>query len=382
MYTSLKFFFSLLLFVTWTFANSQSNSSETNKHKTDTVAPKTCCATNIPKRFIELKQGVAGETAPSVSGKMVHSNMVWIEGGTFMMGADNEQGRQDEYPKHAVKVNGFFMDKTEVTNNQFGLFVKATGYVTTAEKDVQWEDLKKQLPDGTPRPSNEELKAASLVFFPTSKAVNLQDFSQWWRWIHGASWKHPTGPESDTVRQGNYPVVHVSWDDANAYCKWAGKRLPTEAEWEYAARGGMQNQIYTWGGENVDSGVAKCNYWQGEFPYNINNRDGFLLASPVGSFDPNGYGLYDMAGNVWEWCADLYNDHYYDELAKQKLTVNPNGPLISFDPDEPLVFKRVMRGGSFLCNESYCSGYRVAARMKSSPDSGLEHLGFRCVADK
>lgn len=379
MRTILKYFFSLLLLVASVVSVAQSKTKATSKTVKKATKAKTCCTSNIPKRFTGFKKANSDTVA---TGKNDHENMVWVEGGTFMMGADNEQGRQDEYPKHAVKLNGFFIDKTEVTNNQFAAFVKATGYMTTAEKDVRWEDLKKQLPAGTPKPSDEELKAASLVFLPTTEAVNLQDYSQWWRWEHGASWKHPTGPESDTIGRGNYPVVHISWDDANAYCKWAGKRLPTEAEWEYAARGGKQNQIYTWGNENVDSGSTKCNYWQGEFPYNNTNRDGFQLASPVGSFAPNGYGLYDMAGNVWEWCADLYNNQYYADLAKQKLAINPKGPLKSYDPDEPLVPKRVMRGGSFLCNESYCSGYRVAARMKSSQDSGMEHLGFRCVADK
>ncbi len=379
MKTSLKYFFALLLLITSTISVAQNKAKTTSKTIKKTTKAKTCCTSNIPKRFTGFKQGKSDTVG---SGKINRDNMVWIEGGTFMMGADNEQGRQDEYPKHAVKLNGFFIDVTEVTNNLFAGFVKATGYITTAEKDVQWEDLKKQLPFDTPKPSDEELKAASLVFVPTTEAVNLQDYSQWWRWVHGASWKHPSGPESDTVGRGNFPVVHISWDDANAYCKWAGKRLPTEAEWEYAARGGKQNEIYTWGNENVDSGETKCNYWQGDFPYNNKNKDGFQLAAPIGSFAPNGYGLYDMAGNVWEWCADLYNNKYYDEIAKLNLSVNPKGPSKSYDPDEPLVAKRVMRGGSFLCNESYCSGYRVAARMKSSPDSGLEHLGFRCVADK
>jgi formylglycine-generating enzyme required for sulfatase activity len=176
-------------------------------------------------------------------------------------------------------------------------------------------------------------------------------------------------------------VVHISWDDANAYCKWAGKRLPTEAEWEFAARGRLTKSVYTWGNENVDEGKYHCNYFQGNFPYKNEVSDGFIGSASVKSFEPNGYGLYDMAGNVWEWCADKYNNLYYDSFKKIKVTTNPKGPLKSYDPDEPLVEKRVMRGGSFLCNESYCSGYRVSARMKSSADSSMEHLGFRCVSN-
>ena len=344
---------------------------------------KSCCTSKIPNRFgAAQKATIAGNKGTVISSDKKHEGMVWIEGGTFMMGADNEQGRQDEYPKHAVKVNGFFMDATEVTNKQFAVFVKATGYKTTAEKDVKWEELKKQLAPGTPNPGPEMLKAASLVFVPTEGAVNLQDYSQWWSWTQGADWKHPKGRASNIDGKENYPVVHISWDDAMAYCKWAGKRLPTEAEWEYAARGGVANNIYAWGNEQVGSGNAKCNYWQGNFPYNNENKDGFYGAAPVKSFSPNGYGLYDMGGNVWEWCADLYNNSYYAQFEKIKLADNPKGPVKSYDPDEPFAAKRVMRGGSYLCNESYCSGYRVAARMKTSADSGMEHLGFRCVSEK
>jgi formylglycine-generating enzyme len=370
------------------FAMSATAQKVSAKQKTvqkDSVkcTTKSCCTSKVPDRFATAKKNVSITGKQTVTAnKLNHDNMVWIEGGSFSMGADNEQGRQDEYPKHNVKLNGFYMDITEVTNEQFAAFVKATGYITTAEKDVKWEDLKKQLPAGTPKPSAEMLKAASLVFVPTEQPVNLQDYSQWWQWTHAANWKQPKGPGSDIVGKENFPVVHVSWDDANAYCKWAGKRLPTEAEWEYAARGGVKNNIYAWGNTNVDSGEAKCNYWQGSFPNKNENTDGFYGAAPVKSFAPNGYGLYDMAGNVWELCADLYNNNYYTQLSKAGVANNPKGPVKSYDPDEPLIAKRVMRGGSFLCNESYCSGYRVAARMKTSPDSGMEHMGFRCVADK
>jgi len=370
------------------FAMSATAQKVTTKQKPplkDSVksTAKSCCITKVPDRFANAKKNVSATGKQTVTAnKLNHDNMVWIEGGTFSMGADNEQGRQDEYPKHSVKLKGFYIDVTEVTNEQFAAFVKATGYITTAEKDVNWAELKKQLPAGTAKPSAEMLKAASLVFVPTEQAVNLQDYSQWWQWTHGANWKHPKGPDSDIVGKENLPVVHVSWDDANAYCNWAGKRLPTEAEWEYAARGGVKNNIYSWGNTHVDSGTTKCNYWQGSFPNKNENTDGFYGAAPVKSFAPNGYGLYDMAGNVWELCADLYNNTYYSQLSKLGIASNPKGPVKSFDPDEPLIAKHVIRGGSFLCNESYCSGYRVAARMKTSPDSGMEHLGFRCVADK
>ncbi|MBO9681153.1 MAG: formylglycine-generating enzyme family protein [Flavisolibacter sp.] len=307
--------------------------------------------------------------------------MVRIEGGSFMMGADNLQASPDEYPKHKVTVKSFWMDATEVTNAQFAAFVKATGYITTAEKQPDWEELKKQLPPGTPKPNESELVAASLVFQAPTKAVDLNNFAQWWNWKKGADWKHPEGPSSSIEGKENYPVVHVSFYDAQAYCKWAGKRLPTEAEWEYAARGGLIDNIYPWGNEPVDRGKTKTNSWQGHFPDNNTMSDGYYRTSPVKSFASNNYGLYDMAGNVWEWCADYYDYNYYKAINKPKGVVDPKGPSSSYDPDEPYAAKRVVRGGSFLCNDSYCSGYRVARRMKTTEDSGMEHLGFRCVKD-
>ncbi|WP_259069101.1 formylglycine-generating enzyme family protein [Mucilaginibacter sp. X4EP1] len=343
-------------------------------------APKAiCCESNIPKRFAALHTNPV--VVPSLNADDTHKGMVWIKTGTFMMGADNKQALDDEYPKHKVTVSGFWMDATVVTNAQFARFVKATGYITTAERKPDWNELKKQLPPGTPKPADSLLVAASLVFDPPKGAVDLNDYTQWWEWRAGASWKHPHGPGSNIKGKDNYPVVHISWYDAVAYCKWAGKRLPTEAEWEWAARGGLQNKIYPWGNEAVDAGKPKANTWQGHFPDNNTVKDKFYGLAPVASFAPNGYGLYDMAGNVWEWCADYYNNTYYKTINNPNGISNPKGPVNSYDPDEPYTKKRVVRGGSFLCNESYCTGYRVARRMKSTEDSGMEHLGFRCVQD-
>ena len=306
--------------------------------------------------------------------------MVWIAASSYLMGGDNEQAADDEYPKHPVKLNGFWMDATEVTNAQFQKFVDATHYITIAERVPKWEDMKKILPPDTPKPDDSVFVAGSLVFKKTPNVVALNDYGQWWAFVKGANWRHPQGEGSDIKEKQDIPVVHIAWDDAMAYCKWAGKRLPTEAEWEYAGRGGLHGQIYPWGNEGVDKGKPKANSWQGKFPYLNLKTDGFEGISPVKSFAPNGYGLYDMAGNVWEWCFDWYRNDYYATFSGTTAD-NPQGPLSSFDPDEPSTPKRVVRGGSFLCNDGYCSGYRVARRMKSSADTGLDHTGFRCVKD-
>ncbi len=331
----------------------------------------------VPQRFTNVDSVTNGIQQD------VHANtngMVRIPAGTFAMGGDNTQASFDEFPKHEVSVHAFYMDATEVTNAQFAAFVQATNYITTAEQKPDWEQLKKSLAPGTPKPAPEMLQAASLVFVPTAGPVALNDVSQWWQWVPGANWRQPQGPHSNISGKENHPVVHVSWDDAMAYCKWAGKRLPTEAEWEYAARGGTANHIYPWGNEHVNAGAAKANTWEGKFPYLNEQKDGYMKSAPVKQFLPNAYGLYDMAGNVWEWCADWYDANYYNTLGGT-LAQNPQGPKSSNDPDDKFTAKRSMRGGSYLCNDSYCSGYRVARRMKSSPDTGLEHTGFRCVKD-
>lgn len=306
--------------------------------------------------------------------------MVLIPGGIFLMGGDNEEAWVDEYPKHEVFIDSFWIDKHEVTNAQFEAFVNATGYITTAEKVVDWDEIKKGLPPNTPKPNANQLAPASLVFVPTSQAVSLHDVSLWWEWRKGANWRQPHGPGSNINGKERHPVVHVSWFDAIAYCEWAGKRLPTEAEWEYASRGGIKNAVFPWGNEKINNEKAKANTWNGKFPFENNEWDGFYFTSPVQSYEPNGYGLYDMAGNVWEWCSDFYDENYYSTL-HNKIAYNPKGPEKSFDSNEPYAQKRVTRGGSFLCHESYCSGYRNSMRMKTTPDTGSVHTGFRTASD-
>jgi formylglycine-generating enzyme len=296
------------------------------------------------------------------------NGMVWLPGGTFWMGTTN--GVPDEMPMHQVTVDGFWMDRTEVDNEEFAKFVEATGYVTVAERAPNRGDF----PDADPK----LLVPGAVVFSPPSQAVPLNDASAWWRYVPGANWRHPQGPDSSLSGREKYPVVQVAWDDAAAYARWVGKRLPTEAEWEYAARGGLDRQPFAWGGEQTPSGHWPANIWQGHFPNQNTADDGFAGLAPVGSFAPNGYGLYDMSGNVWEWCADWYRPDYYTHSPEK----NPPGPADSFDPNEPAAKKRVQRGGSYLCNEVYCTGYRASARMKCTPDTGLSNTGFRCVSQQ
>lgn len=305
--------------------------------------------------------------------------MVLIPSGEFVMGGKSDQAYQDELPRHTVAVSGFFMDRTEVTNAQFMEFVDATGYVTIAEKDINWEELKSQVPENTPKPPDSVLQAGSLVFAQTDTPVDLNNYTQWWEWTVGADWRHPEGPESSIKDRMNHPVVHVAWEDAKAYASWAGKRLPTEAEWEWAAMGGSGDAKYPWGNSSIEEATDKANFWQGKFPYQNYALDGYERTAPVMSFKSNGYGLYDMAGNVWEWCEDKYDVRAYESYAGTEVVDNPTGSDQYYDPREPYTPKHVIRGGSFLCNDSYCSGYRVARRMSSSKDSGFNHTGFRCV---
>lgn len=325
-----------------------------------------CCSSSVPNRFA---------TVNSPAG------MVLIPGGEFLMGTDAKDLRADQKPAHRVKVDSFYMDVTPVTNRQFQAFVEATGYITTAEIAPKLEDIMSQVPPGTPPPPKDALVAASLVFKPTAEPVRLDQSHKWWDWKPGASWKHPLGVDSTIEGKEDHPVVHISWYDANAYAKWAGKRLPTEAEWEYAAYGGRTGITYVWGNVEFSEEKPQCNIWHGEFPYKSTKPNGYYGTTQVRTYPPNSYGLYDMAGNVWQWCADLYNASYYKEEAAKGLSVNPKGPTISYDPDEPYATKYVHRGGSFLCHQSYCKGYIITARMKTCPDTSLNHLGFRCVQD-
>jgi formylglycine-generating enzyme required for sulfatase activity len=309
--------------------------------------------------------------------------MVWIPGGVFEQGAVSQDklAMAHEKPAHRVSVDGFFMDITEVTNAQFEKFVKETGYITVAERAIDWEEIKKQLPEGTPKPPDSIMQPGALTFKQSKTSVpNLYDFSQWWQWTIGANWRQPRGPGTTIDGKGDYPVVQIAYEDAVAYCDWAGRRLPTEAEWEWAARGNNIGSIYFWG-DDVSVLHQNANTWDGEFPVTNTLMDGFEFLAPVKSYPPNGYGLYDMAGNVWEWTSDWYNSNYYGELALQpQVTKNPLGAATPYNERDPFAREKIMKGGSFLCSASYCASYRISARMATSLDSSLEHLGFRTVA--
>jgi sulfatase modifying factor 1 len=307
--------------------------------------------------------------------------MVWLPGGEFTMGTDDPSANPQERPAHRVRVDGFWMDEADVTNSQFRTFVEATGYVTTAEKVPTLEEIMRYALPGAPPPNKEDLVAGSVVFTPPDHPVDLRDVGQWQKWTPGANWRHPEGPGSSIDGKDDHPVVHVSWFDADAYAKWAGKRLPTEAEWEFAARGGLEGKKYVWGDEEFDEAHPQCNNFQGHFPDTNTTKDGFARTSPVKAFKPNGYKLYDMAGNVWQWCNDWYLPDVYRQTEFKKLLINPTGPEHSFDPRERPP-ERVHRGGSFLCCVGYCFNYRPSARLGCTPDTGMSHLGFRCVKDR
>ena len=308
--------------------------------------------------------------------------MVWISGGEFSMGANDPpdmddvgmKATVDARPIHRVYVDGFFMDKTDVTNAEFEKFVKATGYVTIAERKPRAEDF----PGAPP----ENLIAGSVVFAPPDHPVPLNNHFQWWTYVKGANWRHPLGPGSDVKGKDSFPVVHIAYADAEAYAKWAGKRLPTEAEWEFAARGGAAGKPFVWGDSFRPQGKWMANIHEGQFPNQDTGEDGYVGIAPVAQFPANAYGLYDMAGNVWQWTSDWYRPDYYEQMAANGAVArNPKGPDSSFDPAEPREPKKVHRGGSFLCTDQYCSRYIVGTRGKGEVSTGTNHLGFRCVKD-
>ena len=300
--------------------------------------------------------------------------MVWLDGGTFAMGSDGHY--PEEAPVHRVAVSGFAIDATPVTNAAYAEFVADTGYVTVAERPLD--------PAEYPGAPAENLVPGSLVFTGTPGPVDLRHLSQWWRWVPGACWRRPEGPRSSIAGRADHPVVHVATEDAEAYAEWSGAELPTEAEWEYAARGGLDGATFTWGDEPQPRGRLMANHWNGDFPWRNSLADGFARTSPVGSFPPNGFGLWDMAGNVWEWTTDWYTEHHPADADQPCcVPVDPIGGRLeaSYDPAQPqfAVPRKVIKGGSHLCADSYCLRYRPAARRPQMVDTGMSHIGFRTV---
>lgn len=312
------------------------------------------------------------------------AGMVCIPGGEFMMGSQSRFAKNNEKPAHKIRVDSFWIDQTDVTNAQFAAFVKATGYITTAERKPDWETLKVQLPPNTPKPPEGKLVPGAMVFIGTNKPVPLNDNSRWWRFIPGANWRHPNGPNSDIVNKDDYPVVQVSYEDALAYAKWVGKRLPTEAEWEYAARGGLKQAEFAWGDEFKPHGKSMANTFAGkEFPVVDPGYKKGIGTTKVRNYPANGYELYDMAGNVWQWVADWYRSDAFELESKKLISVNPKGPQDSYDENDAYTPmnapKRVIRGGSFLCDENFCMSYRTSARRGVDPYNPMSHIGFRLV---
>lgn len=345
--------------------HSSTQSTEETRQVAATDSGAHCIAKGMPSRAMAVRQVVSttqsGVTGPDASGS---DDMAWIPGGTYQMGAD---AFTDAQPVHTVTVDGFWMDKHEVTNAEFARFVQATHYVTVAERPLNPKDY-----PGVPA---EKLVPGSAVFTPTTQKVSLENPLLWWQYVAGASWKHPEGPQRTIAGRENLPVVHVCHEDAAAYAQWAGKRLPTEAEWEMAARGGKGSRQYYWGNDLKPGGKWIANIYQGDFPNHNTTEDGFAGVAPVKSFPPNPYGLYDLDGNVWEWCQDLYRPDYY----RNSPASNPKGPSDSYDPEEPGAVKYVQRGGSFLCSDQYCVRYKAGSRGKGEVSSGSNNLGFRCV---
>jgi formylglycine-generating enzyme len=339
-----------------------------------------------PVQFVGADSSALG-FAPTIENKkappgVAPEGMAWIPGGEFSMGAQdppdmNTVGMQatlDSRPIHRVYVDGFWMDKTDITNREFSIFVQSTGYVTIAERKPKAEDF----PGAPP----ENLVAGSVVFSPPDHQVALNNYYQWWSYVPGANWRHPQGPKSNIQGKMDYPVVQIAYPDAVAYAKWAGKRLPTEAEWEFAARGGLAGKPFVWGDEFRPNGKWMANTFQGQFPFKDTGEDKYIGVTGAGRFPPNGYGLYDMAGNVWQWTNDWYRSDYYQQLASAGgIARNPKGPDTPFDPAEPNERKKTHRGGSFLCTDQYCSRYMVGTRGKGEVSTGTNHLGFRCVKD-
>ncbi len=339
----------------------KSDSRQSNSLSKDSTA--TCVAHGIPSRMAAISESEASHNFLGAD----DASMIYIAGSTFQMGSKDFA---DATPVHEVTVDGFWMDEHEVTNAQFARFVAATGYQTVAERPLDPKDF--------PNVPLDALQPGSAVFTPPSQAVDLNNHIQWWRYVPGASWHQPEGPGSNIKGREDEPVVHIAYEDAEAFAKWANKRLPTEAEWEYAARGGKQNSKYYWGNELKPSGKWPANVYQGNFPSQDIAEDGYKGVAPVKSYTPNGFGLYDIDGNVWEWCSDYYRPGYY----KNSPSKNPKGPNDSHDPLEPGAVKRVQRGGSFLCNEQYCERYIAGSRGKGEISSGSNNLGFRCVSDE
>jgi formylglycine-generating enzyme required for sulfatase activity len=332
----------------------------------------------------QKKETKKNKTVAQKVDSLAPEGMIWVAKKTFLMGAkaSDQFAMMHEKPAHKVTVDGFYIDAHEVTNKQFQKFVDATNYVTVAERPIDWEEIRKNLPKNTPKPADSILQPSSLIFNKTaSNIVSMDNYIQWWKLKIGANWKHPEGPESSIDGKEDFPVVHVTLEDARAYCKWAGRRLPTEAEWESAAQGKFEDNIYTWGNKHEDL-KENANTWQGQFPTQNLPEDGFEYISPVASYPPNNIGIYDMAGNVWEITTDLFNANYYQSLDPNQIYENPTGATTSYSPSNPYQKEITIKGGSFLCHESYCASFRISAKMGMELNSSSDHIGFRTVVTK